>query len=58
MHDIWYHHGFDEVSGNFQDNNYGNGGTDSDIVIVQCCEMNFGPILTGNRINGGRQTRI
>lgn len=23
MHDIWYHYGFDEVSGNFQENNYG-----------------------------------
>ena len=26
MHDIWYHHGFDESAGNFQSNNYGNPG--------------------------------
>ena len=26
MHDIWYNYGFDEQSGNFQENNYGNGG--------------------------------
>lgn len=32
MHDIWYHYGFDEVSGNFQENNYGNGGIGSDYV--------------------------
>lgn len=32
MHDIWYRYGFDEVSGNFQENNYGNGGQASDYV--------------------------
>lgn len=26
MHDIWYEYGFNEVNGNFQQNNYGNGG--------------------------------
>ena len=25
MHDIWYHYGFDESSGNFQENNYSRG---------------------------------
>lgn len=34
MHDIWYNYGFDEVSGNFQDNNYGNGGQDGDYVLA------------------------
>ncbi len=34
MHDIWYHHGFDERSGNFQANNYGNGGIDDDYVLA------------------------
>ncbi|MFC7357830.1 T9SS-dependent M36 family metallopeptidase [Jejudonia soesokkakensis] len=34
MHDIWYQYGFDEASGNFQENNYGNGGTGSDSVIA------------------------
>ena len=32
MHDIWYRYGFDEASGNFQENNYGNGGQASDNV--------------------------
>ena len=32
MHDIWYKYGFDEASGNFQENNYGNGGAGSDSV--------------------------
>ncbi|WP_221259169.1 T9SS-dependent M36 family metallopeptidase [Flavobacterium okayamense] len=29
MHDVWYHYGFDEPNGNFQQNNYGNGGANS-----------------------------
>ncbi|WP_271766084.1 M36 family metallopeptidase [Aquimarina algiphila] len=32
MHDVWYQYGFDEASGNFQENNYGNGGSGSDSV--------------------------
>ncbi|WP_111685031.1 T9SS-dependent M36 family metallopeptidase [Winogradskyella tangerina] len=32
MHDIWYLHGFDEASGNFQLNNYGNPGLGNDYV--------------------------
>ncbi len=32
MHDVWYEYGFDEESGNFQENNYGNGGNGSDSV--------------------------
>lgn len=35
MHDVWYHYGFDEVSGNFQQNNYGNGGSGSDYVRAE-----------------------
>ena len=35
MHDVWYHYGFDEVSGNFQENNYGRGGTASDVVYAE-----------------------
>lgn len=37
MHDIWYHYGFDEASGNFQQNNFGKGGTTSvigDLVLA------------------------
>lgn len=35
MHDIWYHHGFDEASGNFQYNNYGRGGIGHDPVLAE-----------------------
>jgi hypothetical protein len=35
MHDIWYYYGFDEASGNFQENNYGNEGDDGDGVVAQ-----------------------
>lgn len=34
MHDVWYQYGFDEQSGNFQQNNYGNGGMDNDFVFA------------------------
>ncbi|MCB9341575.1 MAG: M36 family metallopeptidase [Lewinellaceae bacterium] len=34
MHDLMYGYGFDEGSGNFQQNNYGNGGAGSDYVIA------------------------
>lgn len=33
-HDIWYQYGFDEASGNFQQNNYGRGGTGNDFVFA------------------------
>ncbi len=32
LHDVHYHYGFDEASGNFQVNNYGNGGLGGDAV--------------------------
>ncbi len=32
LHDINYRYGFDEISGNFQENNYGNGGAQGDSV--------------------------
>jgi len=46
-HDIVYQYGFDEVGGNFQENNYGNGGAGSDSVDVNAqasgnCNANFG----------------
>ncbi len=34
IHDYTYLYGFDEVSGNFQQNNYGNGGTGGDYVLA------------------------
>ena len=38
MHDITYRLGFDEQSGNFQFNNYGNGGNGGDYVIAQASD--------------------
>lgn len=35
MHDVNYRYGFDEASGNFQENNYGNGGLGSDYVNAE-----------------------
>ncbi|RMG80111.1 MAG: T9SS C-terminal target domain-containing protein [Bacteroidetes bacterium] len=32
MHDFSWHMGFDELAGNFQQNNYGNGGLDGDAI--------------------------
>ena len=34
MHDVFYQYGFDEASGNFQENNYGNGGSPGDFVFA------------------------
>jgi len=34
LHDVMYQYGFDEASGNFQANNYGNGGTQNDFVFA------------------------
>ena len=35
MHDVWYQYGFNEASGNFQQNNYGLGGTGGDYVNAE-----------------------
>ncbi|MEM6801074.1 MAG: T9SS-dependent M36 family metallopeptidase [Bacteroidota bacterium] len=34
IHDVFYRYGFDEASGNFQQNNYGNGGAAGDYVLA------------------------
>ncbi|KAG0368504.1 Fungalysin metallopeptidase-domain-containing protein [Gamsiella multidivaricata] len=34
VHDIFYHYGFDEEAGNFQENNFGRGGLGNDAVIA------------------------
>lgn len=53
FHDIMYQYGFDEVSGNFQENNYGNGGAGSDSVNAEAqdgsgtCNANFGTPADG-----------
>ncbi|MFT5512859.1 MAG: extracellular elastinolytic metalloproteinase [Bacteroidia bacterium] len=53
MHDVWYLYGFDEVSGNFQENNYNNGGNASDHVFADAQDgsgtnnANFNPLVDG-----------
>lgn len=53
-HDVWYQYGFDEASGNFQENNYGNGGAGSDYVNAEAqdgsgtCNANFGTPTDGS----------
>lgn len=34
IHDVFYHYGFDEAAGNFQENNYGRGGIAGDPVFA------------------------
>ncbi|GJM34350.1 MAG: hypothetical protein DHS20C18_33510 [Saprospiraceae bacterium] len=53
MHDVWYQYGFDEVSGNFQFNNYDNGGEGDDYVFAEALDgsgtnnANFGTPADG-----------
>jgi extracellular elastinolytic metalloproteinase len=35
IHDVFYQYGFDEAGGNFQENNFGNGGSGSDSVLAE-----------------------
>jgi uncharacterized repeat protein (TIGR01451 family) len=41
LHDILYNYGFDEASGNFQQNNYGNGGLGNDFVFADAQDGSF-----------------
>ncbi|MEM6723559.1 MAG: T9SS-dependent M36 family metallopeptidase, partial [Bacteroidota bacterium] len=38
VHDVWYRYGFDEQAGNFQQNNYGNGGQSGDYVRAEAMD--------------------
>lgn len=55
MHDIWYHYGFDEASGNFQETNYTEVGLDKDYVRAEALDgsgtnnANFGTPVDGSR---------
>ena len=54
IHDILYQYGFNEACGNFQENNYGNGGAGSDGVNAESqdgedlCNANFGTPVDGS----------
>ncbi len=41
IHDIQYQYGFDEAGGNFQENNFGNGGVGSDSVNADAQDTSF-----------------
>lgn len=55
IHDVAYEYGFDEASGNFQHNNYGNGGAGNDPVNAEAqdgsgtCNANFSTPPDGSR---------
>lgn len=55
IHDVMYLYGFDEASGNFQENNYGRGGIGNDPVNAEAqdglgtCNANFTTLPDGNR---------
>ncbi len=54
IHDVQYHYGFDEAGGNFQVDNFGNGGLGTDDVQAEAqdvgnCNANFGTPPDGNR---------
>lgn len=55
IHDVMYQYGFDEAAGNFQVNNYGNGGLGNDSVKAQAqdgagtCNANFATPVDGNQ---------
>jgi extracellular elastinolytic metalloproteinase len=41
IHDVQYHYGFDEISGNFQVNNFGKGGAGNDAVRAEAQDGSF-----------------
>ncbi|MBK7553486.1 MAG: M36 family metallopeptidase [Flavobacteriales bacterium] len=54
IHDVFYQYGFDEAGGNFQSNNYGNGGAGNDYVLADAQDgsgtnnANFGTPADGS----------
>ncbi|MFT5244760.1 MAG: hypothetical protein ACI8QQ_002705 [Psychroserpens sp.] len=51
MHDVWYQYGFDEISGNFQANNYGNGGKADDHVNADAQDGSLAETKSLNNAN-------
>jgi len=55
IHDVTYQYGFDEASGNFQQNNYGNAGLGNDPINAEAqdgsgtCNANYSHSADGNR---------
>jgi extracellular elastinolytic metalloproteinase len=51
MHDVWYMYGFNEVNGNFQQNNYGRGGTSSVFGDAVFADAQDGATLEPQNLN-------
>jgi len=51
MHDIWYHYGFDEENGNFQQNNYGKPGKAGDFVYADAQDGSIADPQNTNNAN-------
>ena len=51
MHDVWWQYGFNEVNGNFQQNNYGKGGAQNDSVMADAQDGSTAATPTLNNAN-------
>lgn len=51
MHDVWYQYGFNEINGNFQQNNYGKGGTTSFFGDYVFADAQDGATATPQNLN-------
>lgn len=51
MHDVWYQYGFNEASGNFQENNYNKGGFGFDYVNAEAQDGSLAPEMKLNNAN-------
>jgi hypothetical protein len=51
MHDVWYQYGFDEISGNFQANNYGRGGKAADNINADAQDGSLAETKSLNNAN-------
>lgn len=51
MHDVWYKYGFDEPSGNFQQNNYGKGGVNTISGDGVLADSQDGATITPQNLN-------
>ena len=51
MHDVWYQYGFNEVNGNFQENNYQKGGLDGDFVNAEAQDGSLAETISLNNAN-------
>lgn len=51
MHDVWYQYGFNELNGNFQENNYNKGGKQADYVIAEAQDGSMATVMSLNNAN-------